>query len=283
MALPGLEFLGGLGIGSSKDKKKIFGSKPIIPQYPKLEETLGGALTANQKLLPQATELSQSLTKANLDAFLMQMEQLLPGYGKAAGTIMDTLQRQFTGDLGVDRDVVWNQGAAKSLGLGIGGSESGRALVARDIGRKAYEVQQQAFNQFNQLTATQAGIAPRPITPGAFLADPAMAERYSQNLYQRNLLAAGVAAAPDPVARGVVDQQMATIGMVLSIYGGGAGYQNTYRPSYPGGGVGGGGGGGGGPTYGGPSTSGYNYAQPGYTFQPQGGYTAPDTWNTPIY
>ena len=62
--------------------------------------------------------------------------------------------------------------------------------------------------------------------------------------WQRDLYAETMAAAPDPAMRGQFDAEMEIIGMVLSAYGGGAGYKNTYQQQPPPGRGGGGGGGG---------------------------------------
>jgi hypothetical protein len=48
---------------------------------------------------------------------------------------------------------------------------------------------------------------------------------HAYSTFQRDLLAAKVKAAPDPIKRGRADQEMALAGMILSAYGGGAGYK----------------------------------------------------------
>ncbi len=56
---------------------------------------------------------------------------------------------------------------------------------------------------------------------------PAQMLDHAYSTFQRDLLAAKSAAAPDPAARGRADQEMALLGMILSAYGGGAGYTGS--------------------------------------------------------
>ncbi len=52
--------------------------------------------------------------------------------------------------------------------------------------------------------------------------------------FNRDTLAAGIAAAPDPAIRGAFDTEMGVLGMAAGMFGSQVGYRNTYQPNYAG-------------------------------------------------
>jgi hypothetical protein len=125
--------------------------------------------------------------------------------------------------------------AEQSAGAGTSGSPFSKALEARDLGLTSLSLIQGGLGAAERWIAQAKS---QTFDFSRMFFGPEDTQRQAEMEWQRQWLEAQVAAAPDPTARGQFDTGMAVIGMVLSAYGGGAGYQGTYRPSY--GNVGGG-------------------------------------------
>lgn len=220
----------------------IFGTKPQIPEAVNYANVLDKAATSNIKLLPKLAELG----KLSTEQLLKQLETSMPGFAQMLASGSELISSRLKGNLFPDeeQDTI-RRSIENAIGGGYGqpGSEARRNLEYRDLGLDKYRATTEALTSAERwMSAAQN----RTFDFSRMFLSPEMAIAGAESGFQRDLLAAGVAAAPDPVARGRYDTELAILGMVLSIYSGGQGYTGQYKaPQYgaTGGNNGGGGGG----------------------------------------
>ena len=234
--------------GSAKD---LFGSKPVIPTLPTLGEAQKTAISSNQANLGDIAKLATGVNTLNQDQLNLLIDRTLgPGVRQQ---VQANLASQLKGEIPQDvQSAIYRGVAERSAGSNAfgGGASSGfdRNITARDLGLTSLDITNKALSSAESwLSKAQAPA----FDATAMFISPAQQNAANQDQFNRNLLAAKVAAAPDPATRGSFDAFMSVLGEVLSVYSGGAGYKNTYNPDsvYGGGGGGGpgpGGGGGGG-------------------------------------
>lgn len=241
------------GFGSDED---LYGKKPVVPPRIDFEQLT----QENIALLPSLKNLASLSTDALADL----MERAMPGYKTLRDSTTGSIQNLLTGQA-----TDYERNTLRRIGAELG-VESGQ--VGGDFGNyKTLGVSLQFLNQRTQqgLSSAQQWIAQSQSRTFDF-SKMFKTREDAQFDWQRDWLAAQVEAAPDPAKRGAFDSEMAFIGMVLSAYGGGAGYTQGYNPSGGGAGAGGGygGGAGGGYSYfGGPSGYGSTYEGYGGRYQ----------------
>lgn len=230
-----------IGKGLLTADKDIYGRKPIVPELDFLA-SYGQTVSENQQLLPQVGQLQAQTNQVNFDALTNLFQQLDPNYRSTIGRIGENIASRTRGEIPLaDIGEMGRENAAWQIGSGTGGAGIGNARMGRNLGLRSYDIQRQGeqdwasfINNLRRASMPEfADVRDYAINPAA---------RLEQD-WNRDWLAAQVTAAPDPAKRGQFDSKMALMGMILSAYGGGPGYQGTYRPQYGGGGGGGGGGG----------------------------------------
>lgn len=223
------------GLGGSSD---VWGRRPNVPGPIDYGDALADAVRTNINLIPSLSELGTQST----ELYSRLMETAYPGITGLRGQGTQQIASFLRGEIPEDvRRQVQQAAAERSAASGTGGSPYSKALEARDLGLTSLGLIQ------GGLSAAERWIAQARSQTFDFsrmFYGPQDAQRQAEMEWQRQWLAAQVAAAPDPGARGQFDSGMAILGMVLSAYGGGAGYQGTYEPNYGGGGGGGRAGGG---------------------------------------
>lgn len=213
--------LGGFGLGSSS---KIYGKKPKVPDLPSLEEAQGSAIGSNIKSLEEAIKLATGVNAFNQSQLDALREKTLPG---ASAQIQQNILSMLQGELpqgtlaGLQRTAAERGMAAGTVG---GGFQLGRGL-ADQLGL-SLQLTQQGLDSATQWL--QGAAAPTFDVSSMFITPQQKYADQGQQ-FQRDFMASKIAAAPDPSARGQFDSTMALIGMVLSAYGGGGGYQGTYN------------------------------------------------------
>ena len=202
-----------------------YGSKPKVPEFPGLQEIGASAISANQANLPAAQSLAASTNTFNLQQLKAMLEGFSPGIGAANEQVGKLIQSQLKGEIPKDvQNVLQNSSAARAIGGGYGGSGAHGNLVARDFGRTSYDITQQGINSAERWMQMTAGVVqPSMMNATSMFMTPGMAIDVAESKFQRDLYAAGIAAAPDPVKRGRADQEMAIFGMLMSAVGGIAG------------------------------------------------------------
>ena len=233
----GLEFLNQF----FENEKDYFGSRLDVPKIPGLADILKGGIAANVAALPDLQKLATSTNLFNQAEITRMLESTTPGLlsgVRSASTNAASLARGEIPD-DVSR-AVQSSSAARALGGGYGGSGLSRNLTARDLGLTSLNLTGEGQNRLMNLGTFSRNLFPTFDYTTAFFS-PAQMLDHAYSSFQRDLLQAKSTAAPDPAARGKADQQMALLGMILSAYSGGAGYQGAYgRPDLgSGGGYGG--------------------------------------------
>jgi hypothetical protein len=222
--------------------KDYFGTRLDVPKIPGLADILKTGTAANMANVPGLEKLATATNMFNQAEITRMLESTAPGLLggiKSATTNAASLARGEIPD-DVSR-AVQSSSAAKSLAGGFGGSGLGRNLTARDLGLTSLNLTGEGQQRLMGLGGFARNLFPTFDYTTAFFS-PAQMLDHAYSTFQRDLLAAKSAAAPDPVKRGKADQEMALFGMIMSAYGGGAGYTGAKYGS-SGADVGGGGGG----------------------------------------
>lgn len=214
-----------------KDGKDFFGTKVKVPEFPTLESILTGGAKANTAALSDTSLWAAGINKFTQAEVTKMLESVLPGFSSGLAGAGKNAASLARGEIPEDVSrAVHSSAAAKALAGGFVGSGFGRNLVARDFGKTSLALTGEGQNRLTALGAFARGTFPVFDMAQAFF-NPAQMLDYTYNKFQRDLLQAKVDAAPDPVARGRADQEMALLGMILSAYGGGAGYTGaSYNP-----------------------------------------------------
>lgn len=228
---------------------QIFGSKPSVPGLPTytLGQAQSGAIAENLQALPQAESLVSQANLFSQDQITAMLNAAIPGYSGMQAAAGQNIESMLKGEIPQDVSAaIQNSAAARSLGLGIGGSGASKNLVARDLGLTSLDLTQRGLSSMENWMRTSASIyEPNMMNVASMFVSP-MQQYQTQNeqniqQFQRNWMANQVAAMPDPVMRGIHD----TIMSLADAYLGGS-YSEGFKPGDYGktsGGVGGGGGG----------------------------------------
>ena len=196
------------------------GKKVRVPDYQRvdIEGEQKAAIGQNLKTLPQSAELASKTAQADQDTLTALLRRAIPGYDRIVEQQSNIVQQQMRGELPSDVSAsVLRSGAARALGTGLGGSALGRNLTLRDLGLTSMGMQQQGLaNAMTFIQNQKATGMVNPMSAASMFVSPqqrmAIKERENQAIFQRNLMAAQVAAQPDPM--------MAAIGSSLSGMGG---------------------------------------------------------------
>lgn len=254
------------------------GKKVKVPQFQKVdvEGEQRKAIQNNLANFDQASQLAAKTTSADQAVLTEQLRKAIPGYDQIISKASQNIQSQLGGEINPDVSAqVQRSSAARALAGGYGASSGlGRSLTARDLGLTSMGIQQQGFgNALNFIQSQRGAATVNPMSVSSMFISPSqrlnIALQENQSMYQRDLMAAQVAAQPDPM--------MAAIGGSISNMGG-----MVMGGAMGGGGMGGGGRGGGGgmasmfsyrPTYGSVGRYAPSYSAPDWTgIMETGGY-----------
>lgn len=219
------------GAGSAED---VYGRRPVVPEFPSFSDALKEITQGNLAALPSLTKLGVKSTKAYSD----MMEAAYPGITnlKTLGTA--NIASMLSGELPQSvQDILKTRSAEYGVGSGTGDSEFSGAKGLRDLGLESLRYTQAGLDSASRWIAQAQG---QTFDFSRMFLGPQDAIRQAEGRWSRDWLANQVAAAPDPTAKGKMDAEMAWIGMILSVYSGGPGYQAKPDPNYAaGGGMGG--------------------------------------------
>lgn len=222
------------GAGSAED---VYGKRPVVPEFPSYIDMMKQFTAGNIAALPSLKRLGEGATKLYSD----MMEKAYPGIGelKSAGTA--NIKSMLSGELPDSvQGILKTRSAEYGVGSGTGGSEFAGAKGLRDLGIEQLKYTQEGLNSASRWIAQAQS---QTFDFSKMFLGPQDAIRQAESNWSRDWLSAQVEAAPDPTAKGKMDAEMAWIGMILSAYSGGPGYQAKPDANYGGGGGGGGGGG----------------------------------------
>lgn len=232
------------GFGTDEE---LYGRRMEVPDYPELEEAQKKAMEANKNILPEAEEITSRINTFNQAELERMLRLTIPDLDEINANVSGNIATWTRGEVGKGvEDLLARKSAESAVAGGYGGSGMHRNLEARDLGLTSLRMTQRGMSSAERWLASvrQTQTTPMADVTSMFIS-PAQKFSAMEAKWSRDLYAETMAAAPDPVARGKFDAEMEIIGMVLSAYGGGAGYKQTYQQQTPGRGGGGGDGGGG--------------------------------------
>lgn len=241
---------------SGMSAKDVYGEKPIIPEYPTASGITADTSKAILDNFGPASDATAKINEANQEQLTTLLRKTIPGYdqiiSKSSQNIQDNLAGKLPGDV---QSSIERSDAAKAVGGGFSGSGVASALTLRDLGLTSLNRMDKGLSQAESWLAASRNLSTAaPLNVTSMFLNPGQNAELAQGQFQRNLFANQVAAAPNPQVRGQWDSDMSIIGMVLSAYGGGAGYTGAYK------GVNGGGAGGApGAPAGSPAGTGWDY------------------------
>jgi hypothetical protein len=182
------------------------GKKPQIPAFKSIDVDAEqkAAIAGNTKNFSESAELTTRTNAYNQDELRRMLRVAIPNYDAIVGKQGELVQSFLSGEL--PKDVVGQiqrNSAERAGASGYGGSGMGRNLEARDLGLTSLQLTQQGLNAAERwLAGTKALAVPGQFDVSAMFLSPA--QRVSATVanntgqFNRDLMAANVAAAPDP-------------------------------------------------------------------------------------
>lgn len=175
-----------------------YGRKTDIPALPTIDpgQLQQQNLLGNQKLLPQAQALASSVNAFNADQLRAVLGKLAPGQLEQVESV---IRSQLRGELSPDTQAqIADFSAAQAAGLGVAGSPFQAGIASLRGAETALGLQQRGIQNFQALAALRP---PQFDVSSMFFTAPQRLEfalRDRAARFQRDLLSAQVAAAPNP-------------------------------------------------------------------------------------
>lgn len=206
--------------------KDIYGTKPKVPKAIDYGPALKDAIATNRDILPSLTELGLMST----DALNQLIERLLPGATQLRDTITAGYESAAKGEISEDEKRQLERFNAE-LGIskyGVPNTQRGDFDLARMYGVNVFERAERGRQGGG---AWYASLASKAYDPTKMSLSTADAVRRTEFNWNRDWLAAQVAAAPSPSKRGALDTELGIMGQITGAYAGAAPMQR-YQPSY---------------------------------------------------
>jgi hypothetical protein len=203
---------------------------PDIPAYEKVDQAKeqGAAISSNLASFDKSRQLAEQTSAADQEILMANLERAMPGYGKLIGGAGGAIGNMLAGRLPMaDQGLLMRRSAEGGVSGGIGGSQAGRNLVARDLGLSQMQMTQSGLGALNPFLSTVRSTAvANPMGVGSMYVDPA---QWTQNAISENRFGYNAAigkakadAANDPMNRFAGALQTVG-GMMTGGMGGGAG------------------------------------------------------------
>lgn len=212
------------------------GKKPVIPPFVpvNIDAEQQKAIAGNEKNFASAGELATRTNTFNQGELSRMLRQAIPNYDALVGKQGEVVGSMLAGQLSPDVvNQIQRNSAERSGAGGYGGTGMARNLEARDLGLTSLQLQTQGLNAAERwLVNTKQLAVPGQMDVSSMFLSPSQRVQATvannTGQYQRDLLSANVAAAPDPV--------MGRIGGMFSQIGGlamGAGITNAFATPTP--------------------------------------------------
>lgn len=218
MPSTGIGALIGLGLGA-------YGRKPTVPTLTPIDPnaTQKETVAGNQANFADIAKLAAGVNTFNQDQLNALIDRVLPG---ARQQIQQTLSSQLRGEIPQDvQNAIFRSNAERTAtGNAFGGGGFSRNVTARDLGLTSLDITNKALSSAEswlaKATAPTFDVTSMFFTPQQRLAQ---ANLQQQRQFERDVMAAGVAAAPDPgmaaLAQGI-DSDISKIENAALSYGG---------------------------------------------------------------
>jgi len=197
------------------------GKKPVIPAFKPIDFAAEQKQAIKQNLgsLSSASELAQKTTTADQSVLEEQLRRAIPGYDQLIARAGSNIGASLRGEISPEiSSQVQRSTAGRALSGGFGGASGmGRSLTARDLGLTGMQIQNQGLQQAQSFIQQQRmfGMV-QPFSTSSMFITPAqrvgVLQQQQQAQYTRDLAAAQVSAAPNPM--------MSALGGSLSTIGG---------------------------------------------------------------
>jgi len=208
------------------------GKKPVIPPFKPIDFAAEQKQAINQNIgsLSSASELAQKTTTADQNVLEQQLRRAIPGYDQLIAQAGSNIGASLRGEISPEiSSQVQRSTAGRALSGGFGGASGmGRSLTARDLGLTGMQIQNQGLQQAQSFIQQQRAYGMvQPFSTSSMFITPAqrvsVLQQQQQAQYTRDLAAAQVSAAPNPM--------MSALGGSLSSLGGiaaGAGFSQYF-------------------------------------------------------
>lgn len=227
----GLAIAGGLGASLLK-------KGPKIPKYKKIDQAAEqkAAISSNLASFDSAKELADRTTMADQERLESIISRTLPDYRNMLSGAGSAISNMIAGNLPMaDQGMIMRQAAERGGALGLGSSQAGRNLTARDLGISQVQMMNQGLNAFNSFSSNlRQNYTVNPMSQASMYMTP---QQWVGNAMRDNQFAHGAA-----VRKAQSDAANNPLNRALNFASGVAG---MYVGSKFAGGGGGGGGGGG--------------------------------------
>ena len=141
----------GVGLASSLLKKG-----PKIPKYKKVDQDAEqkAAIAGNLASFDNAKELADKTTMADQERLESIISRTLPDYRNMLSGAGGAISNMIAGNLPMaDQGMIMRQAAERGGAMGLGGSQAGRNLTARDLGLSQMQMIGQGLNAFNSFSS----------------------------------------------------------------------------------------------------------------------------------
>jgi len=197
------------------------GKKPVIPAFKPIDFAAEQKQAIKQNLgsLSSASELARKTTTADQSVLEEQLRRAIPGYDQLIAQAGSNIGASLRGEISPEiSSQVQRSTAGRALAGGFGGASGmGRSLTARDLGLTGMQIQNQGLQQAQSFIQQQRAYGMvQPFSTSSMFITPAqrvgVLQQQQQAQYSRDLQAAQVSAAPNPM--------MSALGGSLSTIGG---------------------------------------------------------------
>ena len=197
---------------------QIFGSKPTVPELPTLQSAQQTSMRSTQAALPQIQQIGSAVNMFNQEQLTALMEKSFPGANQKAQSAISAM---LSGEL--PPDVLRNlrrSAAERGLKAGTvgGGFQLGREL-SDQLGM-SLQLTQQGL-QSAQSWLAQSTAKPTFDVTSMFIS-PQMQYQANTDQFNRQFAANKIAAAPNPIAKGIHDTVVQLASAAIGAYTGGA-------------------------------------------------------------
>ena len=210
------------GLGASLLKKG-----PKIPKYKKVDPDAEqkAAISSNLASFDSAKELADRTTMADQERLESIISRTLPDYRNMLSGAGSAISNMIAGNLPMaDQGMIMRQAAERGGAMGLGGSQAGRNLTARDLGLSQMQLIGRGLSAFNSFSSNlRQNFTVNPMSQTSMYMTP---QQRSGNAMSENRFAynAAVGKAQSDAANNPFNRAMNFVGGAAGLYLGNNGF-----------------------------------------------------------